>query len=246
MAYILTKDAIKEALLSVGAGELGSLRTCVDPSERETRTLFWRDDMENYTTMKWVPHWTGNILDYVNTVRAFEGDYVLRFRMPTARHAGARTLFGRINKGKIAFEVRWLMDRRLIESLVVSIINGPITGDAYQYAGVSYDTIENRWLYRGAALALLPISGGEEYIGGNTAGTLSWNYLKLIVDFENNFYEKLITNSLNIDLKTLDYTIPTDIADWTRGLTFFLLVGHVLANGDPVYFDDARIYVNEV
>jgi hypothetical protein len=213
----------------------------LDPSEREVRRLFWRDDMENYNVCKWTPGWPGGqVVGYVNTpISAFEGDYVLRANHPTADAYEIKSpRFGCFKPQKTGLELRWWYDATTRRFDVGQFFLSP-DGVRLLRAVVSWN--EGKWTYRGPTGAYLDILGGSEALVAD-----SWNYLKIIVDWENRRYHRLITNFLDLDLTTV-LPDPTLSASTYPAGQFFVLWGvYKTAVNQPSYVDDVRIYLNEV
>lgn len=211
----------------------------LDPSERDRRRLFWRDDMENYATMKWLPG-TTEVLTYVNNeIRAFEGDYVLKILHATATRAqawcGYMGMFPRLIN---AFEVRWWKNSSndSVEFLL-SIANGPLRHFCH-FRLVAARTANSRWQYASAPSgAWVDVPGGAEVIENN-----SWNYLSIFGDFLNNRYVRLQTTGLDIDLSPLNLALFS-LAD-TEHYGNVTVVFNQTAINLPAYSDDARIYFN--
>jgi len=68
--------------------------------------------------------------------------------------------------------------------------------------------------------------------------------LKIIGDWENNTYYKLVTTGLEIDLSELPIrNYPhVQLGAWTN----LSLIKETAAVNQPAYFDDVRIYLNEI
>lgn len=246
MSYNLTKEALKEVLEDMGINRTGLLDVCVDPSERVYNKLFWRDDMENYTVCKWNTFYVGSVPAYVNIIEAYEGNYVLQITNPGGATAPvAQATFGMLSHKKHAIEIKWLMNRNTIERLIIGFFNGSYqsTGEAIGYgAEIYYSEINNRWEYYSRATnERKPITGAEDYIGGDATNP-AWNYLKIVSDFENNILSRLVTNRLDLDLSAIPLNRYDDNA--RRGVFRFYIGAYVQNVGNPVYFDDARIYLN--
>jgi hypothetical protein len=211
----------------------------LDPSEREVRRLFWRDDMENYNVCKWIPSYpVGGTVAYVNTpISAFEGDYVLRANHPTATYYDiVSPTFGCFKPQKMSCEMRWWKDATTRHT-GMAMFYRPTTGVQLR-SGIRW---EGRWQYLNVAGNYEDIPGGSEAIIDD-----SWNYLKIMVDWENRRYSRLITNFLDLDLTTVlpDPTLP--VLTGTLGQFYIVLFFWKTAVNQPSYVDDVRLYLNEV
>lgn len=231
-------ETIKEQLRAIGG----------DPSERTVRRLFWRDDMEGYTTMRWSPQYPADVvMAYINSVAAFEGDYVLRVQSPSEIYCECLVKFGCIKKEqKTSFEMRWHKRPNTQLGGLVDQIRVPTSmADGYK-ARLYWDALRTGgagWLYRDAGGVNRPIPDADEVIHDDT-----WNYLKIVVDWENNRYYRLVTNLLDLDISNLalQRTVLPVIAPgiFIVVLGFGALFG--TATPYPHYVDDCRIYLNEV
>jgi hypothetical protein len=213
----------------------------LDPSEREVRRLFWRDDMEDYTVMKWIATDVPNaVLSYVNNeIPAFEGDYVLKTINPADTASQLRTrYFGMLPRKINAFEIRWWRPANLTHMEFFLVSNNGV--DTRYYAGVRWNQATAAWEYRD--------SGGVWHNIPNSPQTIveeSWNFLRLSADFQNYRFHRLVCNELDLDLASLNIPLESAV-DGFSGLSYVGLRGrHTVANVAD-YFDDARIYLNEV
>lgn len=233
LSYTRMLQVLKEAL----SQEMRSYG--LDPSEREVRRLLWRDDMENYVFNKWSTMIMGtSIPAYVNNeIPAFEGDSVLSIRDPASTASSVGVGFGLLPKVKNSVELRWYKNASLRTMVLYFHLYDGVYDRACDIRWSSYD---NRWEYRGSdgGFDNYPALGGGEKIGNDT-----WNYLKLIGDFENNRYSRLITTGLDVDMSSIPlYTVPSAETPWTN----LSLIVNAVAPNTPGYFDDVRIYLNEV
>ena len=197
------------------------------PSERAIRRLFWRDDMENYTTIKWTSYLGPTVPTYVNNViAAFEGDYVLR--LVAAGTGGSVYInFGALIPNKHEYEVRWWHHAGINQNYII-MDNRAMRGS------ISYYPVPNIWRY-------IPSFGGAEIdIAGSTEAIRNdtWNYLKVEVDWGAGAITRLVTNLLDLTVNLPVYAFPID-----AGISQVVLG----ANGTApltAYFDDFRIYLN--
>jgi hypothetical protein len=228
----------------------GGMIPSLDASEREVRRLFWRDDMENYNVCKWTPFWPAGVaVGYVNTpISAFEGDYVLRANHPTEIYYEVMSpRFGCFKPQKTGLELRWWYDATTVALNVGQFYLSP--DGARQFRAVIRWS-NGVWWYWSSTGAYVNIPGGSEALVSD-----SWNYLKIIVDWENRRYDRLITNFLDLDL-TKVLPDPTLRAPWGMGLNpeisialgqFYVVLGFSkTAVNQPSYVDDVRLYLNEV
>lgn len=248
MAYILTKEALEDLFSSSGLDKYGMLEACVDPSERVLRRLFWREDMENYSVVKWIPNDPSDtVISYTNTapVRgAFEGDYVLSVHHATNRHCETRVNFGCFRLQKTGFEMRWFKRPGTKYGGYVGNVRCEDVAAAALKAMVRWTTErddgEEGWEYRDSNSNVIDVPGGKENILNNT-----WNYVKMIIDWENGTFDRLTTNLLDIDLSGIALeTISTGIGQFRILLGFDVLDSVTLPY--PSYVDDTRLYLNEV
>lgn len=246
LSYTRTVQAFKEALENLATDP--GLFLNLDPSERLLKRLLWRDDMENYTTMKWLAGYPADVeMAYINSVAAFEGDYVLRVQSPTDTHCECVVRFGCIKKEqKTSFEMRW--HKRPSTSLggFVGQIRSPnnmVDGYKAMLRWSALRTDGSGWEYRGADGVVRPIPNSDEVIRDNT-----WNYLKIVVDWENNRFYRLITNLLDLDMSNL--ALQNTVFPVTNPGTFTVILAFTALPGTatpyPHYVDDCRIYLNEV
>ena len=223
----------------------------VDPSEREFRRLFWRDDMENYTTCKWRPTAGTGTVQYVNAavapapynnIPAFEGDYILEVYDATIGLAGAqlRLALGRLSlEQKVSIEYRWLkqLNTPLCYEVGVEQNFGLPTVPSVLNAYIQYNFTTQYWRLRNAAGNLQNIVRDL----GVSAGI--WNYLKVVVDLQNRVYDRLITTELDVDLRA--YAIGLQAWGAISGLYQPILYHQTTNPGDELYYDDFRVYLNE-
>ena len=90
---------------------------------------------------------------------------------------------------------------------------------------------------------LRPITGANEIVMDTT-----WNYLKLVIDWNKRVYKRLITGFLDLDLTSLLlHAVQPSItaAPWMTQGGFEVIVGFRLNEGTRGYIDDVRLYVNE-
>jgi hypothetical protein len=213
----------------------------LDASEREVRRLFWRDDMEDYNVCRWTPNWpAGGEVGYVNTpISAFEGDHVLRANHPTEGVYDIMSpRFGCFKPQKTAFEMRWWYDVYTRTGGHVAQFWLPPTGLGY-LAGIRW--YNGRWQYEHDYGNFQDIPGGSEALVPD-----SWNYLKVIVDWENRRFYRLISTFLDLDLTAVlpDPALPLFAA--APGQFYILLGFQKTVANRPSYIDDVRIYLNEV
>jgi len=222
----------------------------LDPSERDVRRLFWRDDMENYNTVKWDPLGNATVA-YVNNAPpagAFEGDYVLRIQNAVSPHIEAHVRFGCFKAQKIGFEMRWFKDAISYNSGFVELIrcerdiNIAIRGVLFWTTTRGDGT--PGWRYYDSMGNIIDIPGATEYILDDT-----WNYVKVIIDWEKGTFHRLVTNLLDLDLSSLSLLSLSDVGYWHGGAGHFrvVVIFDCLGAGPWVqYIDDARLYLNEV
>lgn len=248
MTYILTKEALEDILDKMGIS-LSDFRTVfkeygLDPSEREKNRLFWRDDMENYKVVKWEIYPANTVAKYINTVRAFEGNYVLSISNPTDNYCEVYRKFGSLKKEqKTAYEVRWFY-RTCLQHITFAMVRcGQVVTEGL-WAWIRWMTIRSDghpgWKYYDSNKGIEDVPGGIEYLDVST-----WNYCKLIADWDNGIYDRLITNNLDIDLSSL--SLPLRKITETQG-QFRIHVNPSILAGTPLpyptYVDDARLYIN--
>lgn len=223
----------------------------LDASEREVRRLFWRDDMEDYSIMRWFPQTPADVeMAYVNSVAAFEGDYVLRVQSPTNVHCECGVRFGCIKKEqKTSFEMRWHKRPLTEHGGYVGQIRSPnIIADGYK-AMLCWSALRMGgagcagWEYRDVNGVIQSIPNADEVIRDDT-----WNYLKIVINWENNRFYRLVTNLLELDISNLALQKTTHPV--LEPGTFTVLLGFGALSGTttpyPHYVDDCRIYLNEV
>lgn len=216
------------------------LGIAVDPSERTVRRLFWRDDMENYTTMKWFSLDPNDSLTYVNNPLrgAFEGNYVLRLLDPIDRSVEANALFGRFPLDKCGFEIRWWLNGNIT---TITFIIRFFTGTERRVMAISYHNYTPApWFYvdSGGVEHAIPGAGGA--IRGDT-----WNYTKIVSDFENGRMDALITNETGVEGLDLSAYPLQVIPDGTGRSTQVSVYVYAGAPNLPIYLDDARVYLFE-
>lgn len=218
----------------------------LDPSERVKKRLFWRDDMEGYATCKWSGIYGGSVASYVNNatvgaqaVSAFEGDYYLQVINTSDNYAQAGLTCGlaTIPSGIHAAEIRWLKSGLNHTIAELFLVRSDIALTEI-VAGIRYYASANKWRYYASNGAWLEIPDSEEAIHN-----LSWNYVKIVVDFSNNVYRRLVTTKLDIDLSSLNLSLREETVGG-NGYSTFRVGAQVTAN-NPVFFDDARIYLDE-
>jgi hypothetical protein len=218
-----------------------SMMMSLDPSERDVRRLFWRDDMENYNLCKWRGRHAGSTVAYVNNapwLGAFEGDYVLRMARTDGDRAETEAYFGKIPDELVSLEVRWWKDFNLQGfRLAIDLYDQSRTPGVIRYANVQW--FPNRWqVVTGAPEATRDVA--TEYICDDT-----WNILKMFVDFSKDTYALIESNGKIIDLRSQNIPIitsPSTIQDRTR----LVLAPTLKIPGDPAYCDDVRFYIHEV
>lgn len=215
--------------------DLIALLSSLDPSERQKNRLFWRDDMEDYQTCKWVGN-PGDICRYVNDVKAFEGDHVLSLNNLTSVQRIGWVKFGAIAKEVHAFEVRWWKEAALV-NMWIQMVHSSHLVDEVLIGRIAFSAA-CWWTNTGPGGLLEKIKGGEETIRDS-----SWNYLKFWINFKTGKFYRLKTCALDLDLQPLNLSLATSVG-WGLG-QFYLYVGGE-ANGvnKPIYFDDARLYLN--
>lgn len=206
----------------------------LNPDERVNKRLFWRDDMENYTTNKWTPA-VGDTVAYQNAPqRVFEGDYCLAISDAGATSVFASLDFGMMPKQKIEVEFKWFCDLSEINQLNLEIRN--FDGALRQSAEIIYLTGLRQWRYVDANGNPRNIKGGNIRFGDHT-----WRYFKLGVDLLRNRYVDLVTTGHIFDLSTLPIRTIVNAAATSSQ---FRLYGTTVVAGDILYIDDFRIYVN--
>lgn len=206
----------------------------LDPSERALRMLHYRDDMEAYTTMKFSPvaPVAAGEVTYINTVQAFEGDYVLCIDDADATADYATVRFGRFEDGIHGVEMRWWKDANI--DLGGGITVTEYDGTNLHRFGVQYDEGNNVWQYiDSAAGAWTNITGGAEVILND-----SWCYVKLLFDTANNRYHRLITDRLDRDLTGLAERAAADATEQSM----LVQIGATVTATNPIYIDDFRVY----
>lgn len=214
------------------------------PSERDKRRLFWRDDMENYKVSKWSLEETGTLLRYINSsIPAFEGDYVLDCYNPDANLCAVKAEFGPFNRSqKHSVECRWYIPSGT-QITTIGIIQylGMLdpAGDVLT-AFAQYVFSQQRWRVWIPGGAVASIERSLEPLDPET-----WNYLKVIVDWPNKTYDKLVTNSLDSDISIHSLWQRTWAVGTYQGVYRLVLWMSTDNPGDHVYFDDVRIYLNE-
>jgi len=213
----------------------------VEPSEREKKRLLWRDDMELYTVIRWVDAGASptTVVSYVNDeIPPFEGDYVLKFIDTAQLFSNVRThYFGPLPLKINSFEIRWWRGLNLLQ-MEFYLVTQPITGTRY-YGALRWNVLTGCWQNRDTALVWNDIAGTTE-----TINTETWNYMRMIVDFENLRYHRLISNALDVNLASLN--IPLQVTGFAfDGLSYAGLRAHHSAVNCAAYVDDARIYVRE-
>jgi len=222
-----------------------SLATGVDPSERTVGRLFWRDDMEKYNVVKWGRIFPANTqVQYINTVAAYEGDYVLSISNPTDHYCEASTKFGALKKEqKTAYEVRWFYRSGLMHITFAQVRCGQVAADGlWAWIRWIYSRSDGHpgWIYYDPSGVIADLPGGIEYIDVDT-----WNYCRLVADWDNEIYDRLITNNLDIDLSSL--SLPLRTVTETPGHFRIHVNPATLATVAlpyPIYVDDARLYLN--
>lgn len=219
---------------------LDTLGVGYEPSERNRKRLYWREDMENYTTPKWYPT-IDEVITYINTTRAFEGDYVLSMQSPTITNISANAYFGAIKPGIHAVELRWWKAPATAQVWGLRFYNsGPVTTDAYIAEALWQESAGPGWTYtaENGSETRIPTNLGLENIYDNL-----WNYLYLEADFQNNIYRRLKSNHLDVDLSSLNLPLY-HATGWPRGRFGINLIATTNAPATPVYFDDVRLYLD--
>lgn len=225
LSYTRTVQALKEAL----SQEFSSYG--LDPTERSVRRLFWRDNMEDYPVNKWLLL-TG-VPKYVTDIPAFEGDYVLSLNNPVGEYADCRVQFGMFPNLKNSVELAWYKDPNLRRVwLEIDIRNGSVI----RRVGVCWNKDVDRWEYGTSTGTYTAVPGGGEKIDSYT-----WNYLRLVGDWKNNVYSRLMTTGLDIDMSGIPMASNPSTDCFSRVVLGKLSWGV----NQPAYFDDVRVYLNE-
>lgn len=235
LSYSRTVQALKEAL----SQEFTSYG--LDPSEREVKRLFWRDDMENYTRCRWIPGYpVGTEVFYADAIPAFEGDYVLACQHPTDRFFScASVYFSQIARNqKVSVELRWY-SRLNIYNFFLGLFNTDRAGSSV-YGSVSWNGDRPGWAYEDPNGNVVFITGGEEAIHVD-----AWNYLRMVLDYEKNSYARIQTNLIDVDLSGLPLRTRPDVAGQSR-IAFAVDLRAAAVLPYPFYVDDVRLYLNEV
>lgn len=210
-------------------------------TERERMRLFWRDDMENYKICKWTEYYAVESVSYVqglprakNPISAFEGDWILRI-VGSSITPMVYSRFGALDLKKHSFEVRWYQDETIMSGIRLALLLANKTQRIN--AEIRYLSMDDRWrcLVKGGNYTTVY---QPDLIGENT-----WNYLKLIVDFENNRYDRFITNRLDVDLTS--HQLPVAPAATAEQGRLIFQLGGFGETPPTLYFDDARIYLHE-
>jgi hypothetical protein len=220
---------------SVGARSLYPLAYM--PSERTFKRLMWRDDMENSPVVKWQNYSGAAVCTYDNADKgAFEGDYVLKITSVNT-DCTARPLhgFGRMPPGIHAVELRWLNDAN-VQDRIFQFWDSDFVGQARR---MMVRWASNRWQYESSLNVFTDIPDGEEYIGNN-----SWNYLRIVADFRNLLYRRLVTSYLDINLTSLSLPMIPCLAT-SAGWTDIQLQGQTSAVDQARYYDDVRLYQDD-
>lgn len=246
MTYTLTKEALESIFSSSGLDKYGMLEVCVDPSERLLRTLFWRDDMEAYNQVKWSSNYPTDVLPtlvYVNNeIPAFEGDYVLRTQHATARYFEIVNHFSSFKEQKIAFEMRWYK-RGGSQRIIIGQLrtDNTVSGFSGEIGWVSLRSDDvTGWILVDSTGGVVNLTDAEEVIRNDT-----WNYMKIIIDWQNHRFHRLITNALDLDLTSYGLYPTSNTAGMFRILLGFTMSATVTPPY-PCYIDDTRLYLNEV
>jgi hypothetical protein len=224
----------------------GMMIPSLDASEREVKRLFWRDDMEDYTVMRWVeadgdPN---TVLSYVNNeIPAFEGDYVLKVVNPVALACAVHTrFFGMLPRKINAFEIRWWRPTQLTHMEFFLVSNNGV-GTRF-FAGVRFNAAKRAWEYRSTGNVWHDIPNSAQTIAEE-----SWNTLRLLADFQNYRYHRLLCNELDVDFASLNIPLQSEAdvtwGEYGWGLSYVGLRARHEVAGIADYFDDARIYLNE-
>jgi hypothetical protein len=193
--------------------------------------------MENYAVNKWIA--TSGSVAYVNNViPAYEGDYVLRLVNATGSYARCHSVnFGPIPLAIHAFQIWWYKDANLEDYLDVYFENANQQGIDL-LGGIRYDAT-GKWRYYNSVGNVVDIPGATERIDDDT-----WNFLKIVVDFDKRIYYRLTTTYLDILLSPYNLPLDVHLTGYSPGTAIALIHGSI-NNNRPIYFDDARIYLNE-
>lgn len=219
-----------------------------EPDQRTFKQLFWRDQMETpaggaVTTNKWNPWYGTGAVAYINNaIGAFEGDYVLRMQDTAAQEFGASVNFGCLKKQILAVEYRWWKHSQIqyggwvklerVSRTMAEALRGIIRWNSNRGGGLGAG-----WQYMDDTGNYANLIGAEEIIYNN-----SWNYVRLVIDFENGIYKQLKSNLVDIDLSSYA------IRQFTSGNQgqLELSIGFRVSGALPVacYLDDCRLYLN--
>lgn len=236
LSYSRMVQALKEAL----AQEWSNYG--LDSSEREKKRLFWRDDMELYTVIRWLDADASptTVVSYDNDeIPPFEGDYVLKFVDTSRLTTAVRThYFGPFPRAINSFEIRWWRGLNL-QQMEFFLVTQPITGIRY-YGALRWNALTGCWQYRDSNYVWHDLAGTAE-----TINTLTWNYMRMRIDFQNLRLHHLISNALDVNLVGLAVPLQVDPTFVYDGLAYAGLRGRHNAMNSPCYVDDARIYVRE-
>lgn len=210
-----------------------------DPSERSLRRLFWRDNCERYRVNKWTTY-AGSTVSYNDEdIPAFEGDGVLKLVDDgSGVFAYCFINFGQFSEARHSVELWWYREIGIMEMWIDFALND---GAENRNAYIRWNAATDRWEYTdeldadGNAI-WKPVSGGAEYIDYDT-----WNRAKLTVDWSTNKIVALETTGLDL-ATSIDMLIRTTSAHNTR----VRLNKNSQNPSQPIYFDDIRVYQNEL
>lgn len=209
----------------------------LDPSERTIKRLFWRDNCEAYDVVKWpILGRPTTVCEYSQEVPAFEGDYVLKLDDTAFEFTNCQVRFGMFNaRQRHSVELWWYRENNIHEMWVeLGLQNGSQQRVAYiRHNG---RTGINRWEYYDSSGNWVPVPGGNEYIMYDT-----WNRFKMVVDWANNRYVKMESTGLDLAMNA-----PLRVAASSVYYTRLRLYKDSDGFPAPIYFDDIRLYQNEV
>jgi len=159
-------------------------------------TVIWMDDPSNLAAA--TDRWTQNIGTLALDNKSFYGGQSKSYKLTTGNVAGNDAqmsvflpLYWTYSKIQ-GVECYWLESTGNIRDFGIWLM--AYDGTTQYVARMEWAAAGTKWLYQDSAGAMQDIPGGTE----DLEVTKAWHYVKMIVDWENFIYKKIITDSLDI------------------------------------------------
>jgi len=211
-----------------------------EPSERDKKTLMFRDDFEDDNPkaigITAVAAEISTDAGTEGTVMPYEGGKMLLVQDANATSQTVYYKFGNNKTDIITLDV-WF--RKNSDLAAMELI-------AECYDKVNVETYKLKFLesgmklqYHNSAAAYADVTGGELDLADDT-----WNHIILCIDPSNSKYVYGKLNGLRVDLSAISCETAADAA--TEGHNKFTIGITTGANDKAAYLDDFRIYLNEI